>query len=140
METTISKETITAYTEAIFILDSVPPTEFKVDKVSLELISLIHLRGAETAALITAYNPFGEHLSYEENLAHQHELIKIIDDMHLDFMTGRGVDTEKQWEPEESILIFDLSLAEAIEIGNRVRQNAIVWIGVDGIPRLELLV
>lgn len=140
METTISKETITAYTEAIFIVDSVPPIEFKVDKVSLELRSLIHLRGAKTAALITAHNPFGERLSCEENLALQHELIKIIDEKHLDFMTGRGVDAEQLWESEESVLIFDLSLTEAIEIGALVRQNAIVWVGVDSIPRLELLV
>lgn len=140
MESKLPKETINAYKQAIYIVDTGPPLEFKIGQDSVLLKNLLKSRGANTAAWITAYNPYGSKQTEEKNKSLQKQLLKIADDKSLDYMTGRGVDSEHKQAPEESLLLFNLPLSIAIEIGQQVNQNAIVWIGEEEIPRLVLLV
>ncbi|HSI43720.1 MAG TPA: DUF3293 domain-containing protein [Methylotenera sp.] len=137
-ETTLSKETIDAYSHATYIVDTYPPLEFRVDQYSEPLIRLLRIKNAKTAAWITAYNPYGKRQTPEQNKLLEDKLLQIINVKGLEYTTGRGLDSERR-APEESLLLFNIPLNEAIEIGRLVEQNAILWIGEDSIPRLELL-
>ena len=39
---------------------------------------------------------------------------------------GHGVDEKEIWEPENSVLILGVTADEAISLGNKYEQNAIV--------------
>ena len=52
-----------------------------------------------------------------------------LESMYLDkhkLYEGEGVGSDKSWEPEKSFLILGIPLDEAILIGKKYRQNAIV--------------
>lgn len=140
MHTKLSPETIKAYRDAIYMVDSAPPIEFNVDVRSAPLEKLLKTRNADTAAWITAYNPYGKKQTLETNKTLQKNLLEIVGNKELGYITGRGMSSEDGEDREEGLLLFNLLRNEAIEIGNLVNQNAIIWIDVDGIPMLELLV
>jgi hypothetical protein len=47
--------------------------------------------------------------------------------------TGNG------WPPKPSVLVFGLELQAAGSMGQRFEQNALLWCGGDGVPRLVVL-
>lgn len=140
MQSTVPKATIDAYRQAIYMVDTYPPFEFKVDEYSEPLIQLLRIKNAKTAAWITACNPYGNKQTPEKNKFLQDKLFQLINEKGLEYTTGRGIDSQHRQAPEESLLLFNIALDEAIEIGKLFNQNAILWIGENSIPRLELLV
>ena len=51
-------------------------------------------------------------------------------------LKGVGKDPTNAWAGEESCLVLGISRGEALRIGKRYDQLAIVWIGRSAIPRL----
>jgi hypothetical protein len=45
---------------------------------------------------------------------------------------GEGVDPSGKWPAEPSILVLGIKLDEALSIGHRYQQNAILFIGIEG--------
>ena len=41
--------------------------------------------------------------------------------------SGRGIPDDSAWEPEESMLAIGVSREEALSLGRRFGQNAVVW-------------
>ena len=41
-------------------------------------------------------------------------------------LAGEGVESDQSWQPEKSFLILGMALEDAILIGKKYRQNAIV--------------
>lgn len=52
---------------------------------------------------------------------------------------GEGLDSSGKWPAEKSFLALGLDLETSSALGREFGQNAIVWAGVDAIPRLILL-
>lgn len=134
----LPEQLVLAYQKAIYSVDSEPPVRFRIDGVPY-LKDLLNIKTASSAAFITAYNPLGEELSEESNQKRHKELLAFIKTSSFAYLTGRGCDESGSWTPEESILIFNISLQKAKILGNRFEQNAIVWISHDGIAKLIVL-
>jgi len=77
--------------------------------------------------LITASNPYSQILSELENQQRHHLLIEHLRKLQLLTFPAVGKDKEEVWIPETSLLILGIELIEAIAIGQRFEQNAIVY-------------
>ena len=89
----------------------------------------------ESAAFITAYNPFSRPTTEHENTVPQAE----IESLNLGIYPGQGEDPTGQWAAEASALAMGIGFEQANMLGVKYQQNAIVWIGRDAKPQLRLL-
>ena len=101
-----------------------PSITIKVGKVNQELDQLLIQNNLTDWAYITAWNPYSEitdaKLNEQNNNQLRNDLIGYI------VFDGEGVGSDPSWEPEKSFLILGISLDDAILIGKKYRQNAIV--------------
>jgi hypothetical protein len=54
-------------------------------------------------------------------------------------LDGIGQHPDNGWPGEDSLLALGVSLADALLLGRRFGQDAVVWAGADAVPRLMLL-
>jgi hypothetical protein len=101
------------------------------DNTALEGL-LIKLR-ANSWAFLTAYNPYSNTVSEDENIARQAELIELLNKQGADFYKARGIGDD--WE-EPSLFIVEITREAAIDIGRQFEQNAILWGSIEHCPEL----
>ncbi|MGB1110292.1 MAG: DUF3293 domain-containing protein [Gammaproteobacteria bacterium] len=130
---------VEAYRQTHYTIDADPAFELRVDKPSDELARLMSARGVKEAMYVTAWNPLGELLSAAENAKRQRDWRTELADMGLPYLSGRGVDPRGEWMAEESELVLGVGLDEACRLGQQLKQNAILHMARDAVPRLVLL-
>ena len=137
---TISPELIRAYREAHYIvLDEGTEIRLHVGTVNLELARLMSNKNAHTASVLTAYNPYSEVKTKQDNKLAQTQLRKRLKEMGIATLDAIGRDAMEQWEPEPSVLALDLTLKEAENLADEFGQNAFIWIPKqDGVIELRL--
>ncbi len=115
-----------------------PNLEIQIGVLNDDLNDLLGKNNATEWAYITAFNPYSKVLTDLENKDRHLEL----QEDTKSFLTyeGHGVGTDSSWEPELSLLVIGVSKAEAILIGKKFEQNAIVYGKVDSTPELLILV
>lgn len=128
-----------AYRKTEYHAFTEPLLTLKVSQSNSQLIELHQQHQAPSSAFITAWNPYSELMSDEENTKRQDKLIASIKERGFAYYLGEGKDPSGEWPGEASILILGISLDEAKELGNEWGQNAIIWTGADGVPQLILL-
>lgn len=111
----------------------------RIDQRSEELALLFARTGQQGAAFITAENPFSQAATAEVNAANQVRLQQDLAKLGATVFDGAGVGQDPEWPAEASFLAIGISRAQACELGNKYRQNAIVWIDEGTIPELVLL-
>jgi hypothetical protein len=85
-------------------------------------------KNAHTASVLTAYNPYSEVKTKQENELAQMQLRQRLQEMGIATLDAIGRDAKEQWEPEPSVLALDLTLKEAETIADEFGQNAFIWI------------
>ena len=96
-----------------------------------ELEKLLRLHQESSWVFISAFNPQSQKISIEENIERHHQLINHCEKADYIFFEGEGVDREKKWEPEKSLLVLGIDKPRAIKTGQKFQQKAVVY----GIPR-----
>ena len=113
----------------------------RIDQYSEPLSQLFSASGHQSAAFITACNPFGQVQSPEINQeACEHlfgKLRSLVGPGRI--IKGEGFDPCGKWPAEKSFLALGLDLKASSALGKEFGQNAIVWAGADATPRLILL-
>lgn len=135
----IPAETVHAYLATEFRVLSPVPFTLRLNQASAELQALYRQSDVQCAAFLTAWNPYSKSRSATDNEGAQRCLLKDIGELKLRAIPGIGLDPSGEWEGEPSCLVLGMSHAVARDIGNRFKQNAIVWAGSDAIPELILL-
>ena len=135
----ISPSLLESYESADYHVDASPSFIIKIGIHSAELDSIYKTSHKYTAAFITAFNPYSQELSNQENKDRNHKLEELIQSLHFDYIHGEGKCGNDDWDGEESFLIIGISKEQASEIGKQFEQNAIVWCNKDAIPQLLLL-
>lgn len=130
---------ISAYEATNFHVKANPTFILNVGKVNQDLKMLYKKHSVSSAAFITAWNPFSQSLSYEENLVRNDQLKNEIIIRSLRFLDGFGQDPLGQWDGEDSFLVLGISLEASKKLGIQYEQNAIVWSGKDAVPKLVIL-
>ena len=135
----IDPDLLNSYESADYHVDASPSFILKIGIHSPELESIYKASQKHTAAFITAFNPYSQELSNQENKDRNLKLEELIQSLHFDYIHGEGKCGDGDWDGEESFLIFGINQNKASEIGNKFEQNAIVWCDKDAIPQLLLL-
>jgi hypothetical protein len=139
MTTSISQAMIEAYSNTDFRVEDTVSFVLKVGIQSDDLMSLYKETGNNCSAYITAWNPYSQEQSLEENKACQAALLKQLSGANFRFFAGVGQDPLGQWPGEPSVLVLGMDKNQGISVGKKYKQNAIVWMGADAIPELILL-
>jgi hypothetical protein len=138
-ESSIPAATIKAYLATDYKVMAAEPFVLNVGRTSPELALRFKLDRTDSAAFITAWNPYGELASDSENYAAQQELLAEIKALGLPYLDGEGQDPSGRWPGEQSFLVFGISLEAAKNLAGQFRQNGFVYAGSDATPRLILL-
>jgi len=135
----IPEPLILAYKAAHYVVFGEPDIVLKVDEPNAHLDALLEAKRAACAAFISAANPHGEPRNLVRNVIAFHALkILVRKSCYLCF-EGEGRDPKGVWRPEGSVLVLDMPRAEAEALGNRFKQNAIVYVEKGGAPELVVL-
>lgn len=109
-----------------------------IGSVSPSLRSLHERYGVGSSAFITAWNPASVPLAQDENDRRQAELKLAVEAAGYALLPGIGEDPSGHWPGERSTLVLGISREDAIALGVRFGQIAIVWSDVDAVPVLVL--
>lgn len=138
-DSNINEELIKVYLETHFVVLSEPPLTLIVDEHSSSLVELYRSYAVESAAFITACNPYSKLLSDEDNRARNARLLCDLNKLGIKVLSAMGQDTTGQWPEELSLFVLGIEEVAARELGNKYEQNAIVWCGSNAVPELMLL-
>ncbi len=78
-------------------------------------------------AIITAFNPYSQELTKQENEALNARLRAQLTRDGFGFHEAKGIPNNTDWNAEESFFIHNITLEKAKEIGTFFQQNAIVY-------------
>ena len=129
---------LAAYRQTQYWVHAEPPFLLQIDKGSEALKTLYREYQVESAAFITAYNPWSKSLGEAENLARQSRLEAKMADAGFPTIPGIGQDPTGEWPGEISCLILGIDRETALRLGKEHEQNAIVWCDSDACPKLLL--
>ncbi len=127
---------IDAYNTTMYVVFN-PSIVIEVEKRSKELDEFLHKHNVIEWTFITSLNPYSNQLTDEENEILFNSLLKDI--AGYTYFLGQGEGADKSWEPEKSVLIIGISESEAILLGNKYNQNAIIVGEKGSIAKLVLL-
>ena len=136
----IPTELVQAYRNASYVV-SISNQEIilKVDQSNRELSALMKGSGVKSAAFLTAYNPFSQELTFEENQLRHGRLAAAVNSLGLEFFPGEGRDDSGLWPSERSILVLGIEFEDAEYLADEYGQNAFIWIETDqGDAKLHL--
>ncbi|MBL8421732.1 MAG: DUF3293 domain-containing protein [Dechloromonas sp.] len=92
--------------------------------------------GVTRFAILTAHNPGSRLLDEKENSSRQSQLECDLLEAGFETYAGENVADSDAWPAEESCFVPGLAIAEAMALGEKYGQNAIVCGGHDGVPEL----
>ncbi|MCP9235777.1 DUF3293 domain-containing protein [Lewinella sp. JB7] len=93
-------------------------------------------RSAVQYTILTAHNPRSTPLHPPVNEARHATLLKLLDQLRLDYVSARGEDPAGEWPAEEGICLLNLRPNEALQIAVLYQQHAVVQGERGGVPRL----
>ena len=137
----IAPSLVQSYRKASYLIHSEGgDIVMRVGEISPQLSALMQSRKVNSAAFITAFNPYSCALRAHENELRHRALLSDLTSLGLELLNGEGMDCENLWPSEPSILILGISLENAESIAKRYEQNAFIWIPRDeGLVELNLL-
>jgi hypothetical protein len=114
-----------ATTYRVFVPDA-PPIDLRIGEVSTRLDAVLARLGCGEWAFVTAWNPEAQPLSAADNAPRQNELLDLLRERGLRWLDGSGIPDRPNWQAEPSVLVLGIERADAVAIGRRFRQVAIV--------------
>lgn len=101
--------------------------DIRIGAVNPVLDSLLQMRQVQTWAFVTASNPRSRKLSIESNAERNDAMKKSLREAGWRYLAALGVPDRQDWRPEHSVLIPGIGRDEAVALGRRWEQNAIVF-------------
>lgn len=136
----IAAETIEAYRKTNYHFGyGTDLITLRIDTRSEALSQLYTSSGYTCGAFITAYNPCGQTQSPEANEAAHARLREELNTLSPIIIEGAGADPTGDWLEEKSFFALGINLETAKSIGIFHKQDAIIWVGADAVPKLILL-
>lgn len=128
MMPTDDKESLeTLYDQAEYVVETgTGKITLRVGETNHGLDALLEGNACDTWAFVSAHNPRSTVLSAEENDRRHARFVSFLDGLGHRFLEGYGHSPDGDWEPETSVLILGIGPDEAVEIGRRFDQNAIL--------------
>lgn len=135
LPTGIDSSLVRAYRATDYKVD-IDGVVLRIGQQSDGLLALHKSSRVSTSAFVTAWNPQSRRLEDGENRSRNALLEADIRSLGLAFVPGEGVGKDG-WR-EASFLILGIERPQAVALAQTYGQNAIVFVGKDGIPELVL--
>lgn len=140
MHSEVPPEKIAAYRKTDYrFREGRDAVTLRIDRRSDELVRLFASSGYACAVFITAFNPYGQAQGIDANEAAHARLGAELRALSACVMEGAGIDSSSAWPEERSYFALGVDLNAASILGKRYRQDAIVWVGTNAVPKLILL-
>lgn len=110
--------------------------DLRLDQPCEVLRCWLETAGSSTFALLTAYNPGARPAPAARNAEQQAKLECELIEGNYEPYAGENVADDAAWPVEESCFVTDIELADAGALAENYGQNAIVYGGADGVPKL----
>ena len=120
-----------SYLSTTFQVKCSPPVNLKIGFISKEMKDLLLVNDSSEYSIITGENPFSNSCSEEINKARNTSLIKFIEKQRYKYFETLGIPVDKEWTPENSFLVFNMSKDKAKRLCKEFEQNAFVYGSVD---------
>ena len=133
----ITKELLQAYEATCFSIVA-PKIDIYLSKENVALQQFLMENHFTTWCFITAWNPFSNTLSLVDNIARNIELEKDLSAYQV--FSAEGKDALGIWPPEISFFVGNITKEQAVLLGKKYEQNAIVFGEVQKNADLVLLV
>ena len=127
MSRTISQDLKQAYESTLFTAQLATLVDFKHGEASPKADALLVLFDVQSAVLITAWNPYSEPKTKEENEAAQQRLEAELTTRGIRFLPAIGKGTSDEWA-EPSVLALGMGFATAQALAVKYQQNCYLWI------------
>lgn len=128
-----------AFAETHYIVHYQSPFTLRIGQACPALDELLQAGGYTGAAFITAWNPYSQSLSEEENASRERALLIDIQARGLTSLPGVGQHPNNDWPGEESVLIFGIDPEVAKALASKYGQWAFVWTPASGVSELVVL-
>lgn len=125
-----------AYRATRYVVAARPAFVLRCGRPSTRLRALLRDHGAATACVISAANPRSVRRSAAVNRAAHAHLARTLRRLGLPRLPGRAVDPAGLWPTEAFFLVLGLERRAALRLARRYGQNAVLWAGPSGRPRL----
>jgi hypothetical protein len=119
----VSQDLKSAYLNTLYKVFQ-PVLEIKIGLVNEELDVLLIKNNCTEWAYITAFNPYSQPLSAEQNKLRHAKLRDRL--QHYRIFEGEGAGEDANWQAEKSFLVIGITKSDAAKIGILSEQNAIV--------------
>lgn len=110
--------------------------ELRIDQANTQLIAWLKQTGCPMFAIITAYNPGAQPAAAALNAERQAQLECDLLEGNYEPYAGENVPDNGSGPIEETCFVPDITQEDACALAADFGQNAIVYGGADGIPRL----
>lgn len=137
--TLIPSELVAAYEDSVFSVEASPTFALYIGKNSEAADALLKSHKVQTAAIITACNPYSQLLSDDENLKRNNELERELRKLSSLIIHAKGQDKAGEWPSEPSYFVLGVDQVDIAAIAIKYQQNAIVWYEQGQAARLILL-
>lgn len=135
----VDPDTLRAYRETEYRVFADGAFVLRIGEYSAALAALHARRRVRCSGFVTASNPQSRPSSEADNARRHEELRRELVRRGLPGLDGLGRHPTNGWPGEASFLVPGLARDEAVRLGARFDQNAIVWSDADAIPHLVLL-
>ncbi len=128
-----------AFAETVFeadLAEDKDPIRIRIGQTHARLDELLRDHQAVRWAFITAWNPSSLPLPSDENSERNERLREQLLAGVYPMFGGRGIGAHPGWEPEESFLVLGISSEDAMRLGKRFGQLAIVVGEISGEAQL----
>lgn len=125
------------YRDTDYWIGSEPPLVVQIDQTSAEAAALLARLGVASAVSITAWNPFSQLLSEDDNAARQDRLRTRLEALGLRWMPAAGRDRDQRWPEERGLFVPGVDAALGTALLDEFEQNALVFLDSDGHVSLQ---
>lgn len=125
-----------AYRAARYVVDGPQGFTLRPGRASAPLRARLARVGESTACVISASNPRSVRRSAALNRAANAALRRDLLAAGARVLSGHAEDPSGKWPDEKFCLALGLSRAAALRLARRYGQNAVLWAGPKGRPRL----
>ncbi|MEO6760509.1 MAG: DUF3293 domain-containing protein [Saprospiraceae bacterium] len=117
-----------------------PPFDRRIGETNKAFDHWLENQGADQFTFLTAWNPFSAALTPAENECRNRELESELLELGVAVYPGLGIGDDPTWSPEASFCALDLPPEEAVRLGQKFAQNALVYGRKGSVPELWWLV
>lgn len=132
----LDQRLVEAYYHTSYQVSAMPFPAIRIGRLDPLLADWLEERHFQSFVFITAWNPFSRLRSLRENKRRNNQLRADLSTLARAVHSGVGIGDNNDWPPEESFWALDIDAEEAVRLGRKYGQNALVWWEKGGLPEL----